>query len=71
MKALSKATWCSGGVSTTGYHPQANGMIEELHRPLRKCNQMPCYWSDWTEVLPIILLGLRASLKRRYSVYPS
>ncbi|GFU99519.1 hypothetical protein TNCV_784201 [Trichonephila clavipes] len=26
---------------TTGYHPQANGMIEELHRPLKsaiKCH---------------------------------
>ncbi|GFV42580.1 integrase catalytic domain-containing protein [Trichonephila clavipes] len=47
---------------TTGYHPQANGMIEELHRPLKsaiKCHAI----ERWTEVLPIILLGLRASLK--------
>ncbi|GFW62934.1 integrase catalytic domain-containing protein [Trichonephila clavipes] len=37
-------------------------MIEELHRPLKsaiKCHATEC----WTEVLPIILLGLRASLK--------
>ncbi|GFW84199.1 integrase catalytic domain-containing protein [Trichonephila clavipes] len=37
-------------------------MIEELHRPLKsaiKCHATKC----WTEVLPIILLGLRASLK--------
>ncbi|GFT95157.1 transposon Tf2-11 polyprotein [Trichonephila clavipes] len=42
FKALSKLL----GVQkcrTTGYHPQANGMIEELHRPFEKCNQMPCY----------------------------
>ncbi|GFX89971.1 retrovirus-related Pol polyprotein from transposon 412 [Trichonephila clavipes] len=40
FKALSKLL----GVQkcrTTGYHPQANGMIEEL--PIEKCNQMPCY----------------------------
>ncbi|GFX42807.1 hypothetical protein TNCV_2931002 [Trichonephila clavipes] len=61
FKALSKLL----GVQkcrTTGYHPQANGMIEELHRPLKsaiKCHATEC----WTEVLPIILLGLRASLK--------
>ncbi|GFX02314.1 integrase catalytic domain-containing protein [Trichonephila clavipes] len=61
FKALSKLL----GVQkcrTTGYHPQANGMIEELHRPLKSANK--CHATErWTEVLPIILLGLRASLK--------
>ncbi|GFW38648.1 transposon Tf2-6 polyprotein [Trichonephila clavipes] len=61
FKALSKLL----GVQkcrTTGYHPQANGMIEELHRPLK--NAIKCHATErWTEVLPIILLGLRASLK--------
>ncbi|GFV94129.1 retrovirus-related Pol polyprotein from transposon 17.6 [Trichonephila clavipes] len=69
FKALSKLL----GVQkcrTTGYHPQANGMIEELHRPLKSA--IKCHATErWTEVLPIILLDLRASLKRRYSVYPS
>ncbi|GFT54947.1 integrase catalytic domain-containing protein [Trichonephila clavipes] len=47
---------------TTGYHPQANGMIEELNRPLKSA--IKCHATErWTEVLPIILLGLRASLK--------
>ncbi|GFV42381.1 transposon Ty3-G Gag-Pol polyprotein [Trichonephila clavipes] len=41
---------------------QANGMIEELHRPLKSA--IKCHATErWTEVLPIILLGLRASLK--------
>ncbi|GFU11038.1 integrase catalytic domain-containing protein [Trichonephila clavipes] len=61
FKALSKLL----GVQkcrTTGYHPQANGMIEELHRPLKRA--IKCHATErWTEVLPIILLGLRASLK--------
>ncbi|GFW46771.1 hypothetical protein TNCV_2981271 [Trichonephila clavipes] len=61
FKALSKLL----GVQkcrTTGYHPQANGMIEELHRPLKSA--IKCHATErWIEVLPIILLGLRASLK--------
>ncbi|GFV68594.1 integrase catalytic domain-containing protein [Trichonephila clavipes] len=61
FKALSKLL----GVQkcrTTGYQPQANGMIEELHRPLKSA--IKCHATErWTEVLPIILLGLRASLK--------
>ncbi|GFX34116.1 hypothetical protein TNCV_1698642 [Trichonephila clavipes] len=61
FKALSKLL----GVQkcrTTGYHPQANGMIEELHRPLKSA--IKCHTTArWTEVLPIILLDLRASLK--------
>ncbi|GFW86883.1 hypothetical protein TNCV_2810381 [Trichonephila clavipes] len=61
FKALSKLL----GVQkcrTTGYHPQANGMIEELHHPLKSA--MKCHATErWTEVLPIMLLGLRASLK--------
>ncbi|GFU84160.1 transposon Tf2-9 polyprotein [Trichonephila clavipes] len=61
FKALSKLL----GVQkcrTTGYHPQANGMIEELHHPLKSA--IKCHATErWTEVLPIILLGLRASLK--------
>ncbi|GFT52406.1 retrovirus-related Pol polyprotein from transposon 17.6 [Trichonephila clavipes] len=62
FKALSKLL----GVQkcrTTGYHPQANGMIEELHRPLKSA--IKCHATErWTEVFPIILLGLRASLKK-------
>ncbi|GFU72129.1 hypothetical protein TNCV_3859011 [Trichonephila clavipes] len=61
FKALSKLR----GVQkcrTTGCHPQAKGMIEELHRPLKSA--IKCHATErWTEVLPIILLGLRASLK--------
>ncbi|GFY27814.1 integrase catalytic domain-containing protein [Trichonephila clavipes] len=37
-------------------------MIEELHRPLKSA--IKCHATErWTEALPIILLGLRASLK--------
>ncbi|GFT27121.1 transposon Tf2-6 polyprotein [Trichonephila clavipes] len=61
FKALSKLLRVQK-CHTTGYHPQANGMIEELHRPMKSA--IKCYATEhWTEVLPIILLGLQASLK--------
>ncbi|GFU72392.1 retrovirus-related Pol polyprotein from transposon 412 [Trichonephila clavipes] len=69
FKALSKLL----GVQkcrTTGYHPQANGMIEELHRPLKSA--IKCHATErWTEVLPVILLGLRASLKEDILCIPA
>ncbi|GFV17761.1 integrase catalytic domain-containing protein [Trichonephila clavipes] len=69
FKALSKLL----GVQkcrTTGYHPQANGMIEELHRTLKSA--IKCHATErWTEVLLIILLGLRASLKEDILCVPA
>ncbi|GFT24728.1 transposon Tf2-9 polyprotein [Trichonephila clavipes] len=47
FKALSKLLGVQG-CRTTGYHPQANGMIEELHRPLRSA--IKCHATErWTE----------------------
>lgn len=55
---------------TTSYHPQANGMIEEFHRPLKTA--IKCHATErWTEVLPTILLGLRASLKEDLGCTPA
>jgi len=45
---------------TTAYHPQANGLVERLHRQLKaaiKCHET----EEWTTVLPIILMGIRAA----------
>ncbi|GFV97371.1 transposon Tf2-9 polyprotein [Trichonephila clavipes] len=68
FKALSKLL----GVQkcrTTGYHPQANGMIEELHRPLKSA--IKCHATErWTEVLPIILLGLYELLLKKIFCVP-
>lgn len=47
---------------TTAYHPQANGMVERLHRTL-KAAIMSHSTPHWSDVLPTILLGMRASWK--------
>ena len=47
---------------TTAYHPQANGMVERFHRQLKAA--IKCHRSDrWTEVLPTVLMGMRAAWK--------
>ncbi|KAJ1518939.1 hypothetical protein ONE63_011448 [Megalurothrips usitatus] len=47
---------------TTSYHPQANGQVECLHRPLKAAITAH---DDifWVEALPVVLLGLRSALK--------
>lgn len=49
-------------IKTTSYHPQSNGMIERFHRTLKAA--IMCHENEnWTEVLPLVLLGLRTSFK--------
>ena len=47
---------------TTSYHPQANGMVERLHRQLKaslKARKRPQQTGLWK--LPLVLLGIRSS----------
>lgn len=49
-------------IRSSPYHPQANGLIEEFHRPLKSA--LKAYNTDqWTKALPILLLGFRAVFK--------
>lgn len=51
---------------TTAYHPIANGIIERFHRQMKaalKAHQR----TDWTDVLPFVLLGVRTALKEDLS----
>ena len=49
-------------IRTTSYHPASNGLVERLHRQLKAAikthNNL-----RWTEVLPLVLLGIRTAVK--------
>ena len=47
--------------TTTAYHPQANGMVERLHRQLKAALKARTTGPHWMEELPITLLGIRSS----------
>lgn len=48
--------------TTTAYHPAANGLVERLHRQLKAA--ISCHASSqWTEALPLVLLGIRSAWK--------
>ena len=50
-------------LQTTAYHPIANGIIERFHRQLKAALKAHMSSSHWTEILPLVLLGIRTSLK--------
>ena len=58
-------------IQTTSYHPAANGIIERCHRTLKaalKCKPNPTHWIS---ALPIILLGMRTTLKQELHCTPA
>ena len=46
---------------TTAYHPCANGLVERLHRQLKAALKGHPQQGNWTEALPLVLLGIRTS----------
>jgi hypothetical protein len=46
---------------TTAYHPQANGLVERLHRRLKEALRSREAGVQWEDHLPWVLLGLRAA----------
>lgn len=49
-------------IRTTTYHPQHYGMVEHFHRQL-KAALTATEGHCWTEVLPLVLLGIQTTLK--------
>ena len=47
--------------NTTAYHPQANGMVERLHRQLKAALKARCTDANWFDHVPFVLLGIRTS----------
>ena len=50
-------------IRTTSYHPIANGIIERFHRQLKSSIKACHDPITWTDSLPLILLGIRTTLK--------
>jgi transposase InsO family protein len=72
---FTSATWaclaCALGfkhVLTTAYHPQANGMVERLHRQIKEALRARQCGAAWELHLPWVLLGLRAAPKDEANV---
>ena len=55
-------------LTTTAYHPQANGVIERFHRQLKDSLRARLAASDWLSHLPWILLGLRSAPKEDHNI---
>ncbi|KAG8173985.1 hypothetical protein JTE90_029411 [Oedothorax gibbosus] len=49
-------------IQTTAYHPISNGIVERFHRHL-KASIKAHENSAWSEVLPVVLLGIRTAVK--------
>lgn len=54
---------------TTPYHPQANGLVERLHRQLKAA--IHCHGNEWYDAVPIVLLGLRNAWKEDIGSTPA
>ncbi|CAH8562835.1 unnamed protein product [Schistosoma haematobium] len=49
-------------IRTNAYHPASNGLVERFHRQLKSALRAHEN-DDWYETLPLVLLGIRTSLK--------
>lgn len=57
--------------TTTAYHPQANGMVERVHRQLKSCLKARIPPTGcWVSELPLILLAIRTSFKADLGASP-
>lgn len=55
---------------TTAYHPASNGMVERMHRVLKTA--IKCHNNlNWTETLPLVLLGMRSGFKSDIQASPA
>jgi hypothetical protein len=56
---------------TTAYHPQANRMVERLHRRLKDALRARGATTTWAAELPWVLLGLRSSPREDTNISPA
>lgn len=58
-------------VRTTSYHPAANGLVERFHRQLKSALKAQSNPQRWHEHLPIVLLGIRTTVKEDLTCSPA
>ena len=56
---------------TTAYHPQANGLVERMHRTLKASLKARLTSPHWIEELPWVNLGLRTNPKEDLNTSPA
>ncbi len=56
---------------TTSYHPMSNGLVERFHRHLKAAIMAQPDPTNWTECLPLVLLGIRSALKKDLGCTPA
>ncbi|CAH8550920.1 unnamed protein product [Dicrocoelium dendriticum] len=70
FRDLSRLLGCSH-IRTTAYHPAANGLVERFHRQLKASITASQSSTQWSERLPIILLGIRNTVKEDIGCCPA
>ncbi|CAH8847603.1 unnamed protein product [Trichobilharzia szidati] len=58
-------------ISTTAYHPAANGLVERFHRQLKSSLMPQADSSKWSEHLPLVLLSIPSSIKEDLGCIPA
>lgn len=56
---------------TTAYHPQANGIVERMHRQLKAALKARLNSSSWMNELPMALLGIRTAWREDTDCSPA
>ena len=58
-------------ITTTSYHPQSNGIVENVHRRLKDALRMQKFPQQWYYNLPIVMLVLHTTIKEELHCSPA